>query len=144
MKAKFSFVILITVWLSACNSSPEPIEYGTDGCHFCKMTIVDRQHASEIVTKKGKAFKFDAIECMMNHVNTIDRNKVKLFLANDYNRPGELMDAATAVYLISKEVPSPMGEYLTAFKTKEEAEKVREEHGGKLYSWEELQNKFKK
>lgn len=144
MKAKFSFVILIAICLSACNSSPEPIEYGSDGCHFCKMTIVDRQHASEIVTKKGKAFKFDAVECMMNHVNAIDETTVKLFLANDYNRPGELMDAITAVYLISKEIPSPMGEYLTAFKTKEEAEKVEEEHGGKIYSWEELQNKFKK
>lgn len=52
--------------LSACTPKAQSITYGADMCHFCKMNIVDVQHASEIVTKKGKVFKYDAIECMLN------------------------------------------------------------------------------
>ncbi len=127
-----------------CNTNPKPIVYGTDGCHFCRMTIVDRQHAAEFVTQKGKTCKFDAIECMVNHLAEIDKNSVNLFLVNDYNQPGDFINALEATYLISKNVPSPMGEYLTAFNTKEEAEKIKSKKEGKLYSWEEILNYLNK
>jgi copper chaperone NosL len=104
---------LLTFW--GCSIGPKPIDYGTDGCHFCSMTIVDQQHAAQIVTGKGKVFKFDASECMLNHLKEVDTSTVALFLVNDYNAPGELIDAIHASYLKSKEIPSPMGEFLTAF-----------------------------
>nr|AWJ66155.1 nitrous oxide reductase maturation protein, outer-membrane lipoprotein [uncultured bacterium] len=107
------------------------------------MTIVDRQHAAEIVTKKGKAFKFDAVECMMNHLKDIDVSTVELFLANDFQTPGELIDATEATFLISKDIPSPMGEYLSAFSSRNDAEQIEAENKGKLYSWDELSTKFK-
>jgi copper chaperone NosL len=107
------------------------------------MTIVDRQHAAEIVTKKGKAFKFDAVECMMNHLKDIDVAIVELFLVNDFLDPSELIDAKKATFLISKDIPSPMGEYLSAFESRNEAENVATENKGKLYTWEELLTKFK-
>lgn len=137
----FGFIGLI---FNGCNISPETINYGSDGCHYCSMTIVDRQHAAQFITKKGKAFKFDASECMLNHLKEVDNSEVALFLVNDYNSPGELIDATEATYLISKGIPSPMGEFLTAFDSNEAAEKALSEHQGQLYSWEELQLKFKK
>jgi copper chaperone NosL len=106
------------------------------------MTIVDRQHAAQIVTEKGKAFKFDATECMMNHLNDIDRTEIALFLVNDYSNPGELIDATKAFYLISEGIPSPMGEYLTAFETKERVEAILLEHDGDQLSWEQLKLRF--
>jgi copper chaperone NosL len=107
------------------------------------MTIVDKQHAAQIVTKKGKAFKFDAVECMMNHLKDVDAATIELFLVNDYQVPGKLIDAKTATFLITKEIPSPMGEYLSAFKSRVKAENIEEENNGKLYSWNELLTKFK-
>jgi len=144
MKSLLRFVILwigLVVW--GCSVRPEPINYGSDGCHFCSMTIVDRQHAAEIVTKKGKAFKFDAVECMVNHLKDIDIASLELLLINDYQAPGELIDAKKSTFLVSKEIPSPMGEYLSAFPTRAEAENIEAENNGKLYSWEELLTKFK-
>lgn len=144
MKSLLRFVILwigLVVW--GCSVRPEPINYGSDGCHFCSMTIVDRQHAAEIVTKKGKAFKFDAVECMVNHLKDIDIASLELLLINDYHAPGELIDAKKSTFLVSKEIPSPMGEYLSAFPTRAEAENIEAENNGKLYSWEELLTKFK-
>jgi len=136
-------IIFVGLLVMGCSIRPEPIEYGTDGCHFCSMTIVDRQHAAEIVTKKGKVFKFDAVECMVNHLKDIDTAEVGLFLANDYQAPGELIDAKKATFLISKDIPSPMGEYLSAFHSRTEAEKIEAENNGKLYSWDALLTRFK-
>ncbi len=107
------------------------------------MTIVDKQHASQIVTKKGKAFKFDAVECMVNHLKDVDVTTIELFLVNDYQAPGDLIDAKKATFLISKEIPSPMGEYLSAFQSRVEADNIEAENNGKLYSWNELLTRFK-
>jgi len=135
--------LIIGLLAMGCSIGPEPIAYGSDGCHFCSMTIVDRQHAAQIVTKKGKAFKFDAAECMVNHLKEIEVAGVKLFLVNDYQAPGELIDAKKATFLISKDIPSPMGEYLSAFHSRNEAEKIEAENNGKLYAWDELLTRFK-
>lgn len=135
-------VLLFLLLASSCNVGPKPIDYGTDGCHFCRMTIVDRQHAAEIVTDKGKVFKFDSSECMMNHLKDIDQKQVALYLVNDYNQPGELIDATEATYLISDRIPSPMGEFLTAFKTEQAAVDALMTYDGDLLTWEQLKLRF--
>lgn len=140
---KFIYVCLVLFIFASCEVSPKPINYGSDGCHFCSMTIVDKQHAAQFVTKKGKAFKFDAVECMVNHLKDVDVATIGLFLVNDYQAPGELIDAKKATYLISKEIPSPMGEYLSAFKSRVEAAHIEDKNNGKLYSWNELLTRFK-
>ena len=92
-------VFLFLLLTSSCNVGPQPISYGSDGCHFCSMTIVDRQHAAEIVTDKGKGFKFDRI-------------------------------------------PSPMGEFLTAFKTEQAAVDALLTYEGDLLTWDQLKLRF--
>ena len=143
LQLKVFFLMLYLAMIVSCNTGPKPIIYGTDGCHYCSMTIVDTQHAAEFVTKKGKTYKFDAVECMMNHLRDIDNSTIATFLVNDYQAPGELIDARTAVYLYSKEIPSPMGEFITAFGTKEGLEKARAEHSGEHFNWDGLKARFK-
>lgn len=142
MISKLIYLCLVLFVFASCEVNPRPINYGADGCHFCSMTIVDKQHAAQIVTKKGKAFKFDAVECMVNHLKDVDMTTIELFLVNDYQAPGELIDAKIATFLITREIPSPMGEYLSAFKSRVEAENIEDENNGKLYSWEELLTRF--
>ena len=135
---KHYLIIALLLMLVSCNVSPQAIDYGSDGCHFCKMTIVDKVHAAEIVTKKGKVYKFDATECMINFMNDFDASEIELYLSNNYTEPEQLIDAKRATFLISKNIPSPMGAYLSAFKNKADAQKMQSEKGGNLYSWEEL------
>lgn len=142
MKVSPNIFTLILLVVTSCNIGPQPINYGSDGCQYCSMTIVDKQHAAQYVTHKGKVFKFDAAECMMNALKEIDKSTVALYLVNDFEAPGELVNAAEATYLISKNIPSPMGEFLTAFKSREVAERVQAANEGKLFSWEELQKRF--
>lgn len=136
MRVKHILFILLGLVFLGCSVQPHPIAYGTDACHYCKMTIVDNQHAAQIVTKKGKAFKFDAIECMVNHLKEIDQEKVALFLTSNYITPGELINAQEAVYLISEQIPSPMGAFLSAFKTPDQVNSI--EVQGEQYTWQEL------
>jgi len=132
------FYLFFAVLMTSCNVKPEPINYGSDGCNFCKMTIVDKIHAAEIVTKKGKVYKFDATECMVNFMEDFESSEVALFLTNDYNRPEALIDATSATFLISENIPSPMGAYLSAFKSEAEAIAVQNEKSGILYNWDSL------
>ena len=133
---------LLLLFLS-CNVSPKPIEYGSDGCHFCKMTIVDKVHAAEVVTKKGKVYKFDASECMIKFMEDFDTSEIELYLSNNYTEPETLIDATKATFLISENIPSPMGAFLSTFKNKADAEKFQAEKGGDLYTWETLLAKLK-
>ncbi|QBA63218.1 nitrous oxide reductase accessory protein NosL [Muriicola soli] len=138
MKSTCYLIVLSLVLLISCKPGPDPIQYGFDGCHYCSMTIVDKQHASEFVTQKGKVYKFDASECMINFTKDFDSSVIALYLVNDYNNPGVLVDATRATYLISENIPSPMGAYLTAFNSKEEANIARDINQGILLSWDEL------
>lgn len=138
----YIFISLLLLVFS-CNVSPKPIDYGSDGCHFCKMTIVDKVHAAEIVTKKGKAYMFDATECMINFRKDFDTSEIELYLSNNYTEPEALIDATEATFLISKNIPSPMGAFLSAFKNEANAKEFQAEKGGDLYTWEELLAKFK-
>lgn len=134
---------LIFLFLMSCgNPEPVAIDYGKEQCHYCKMTIVDNQHAAEIVTKKRKAFKYDAIECMINDLKDEENQPIALYLVCDYAHPGELVDAKSSTYLISKEIPSPMGANLSAFSSKDKAEETQKEKTGNLYTWKELIEKF--
>lgn len=135
---KHYLIATLLLILFSCNVTPKPIDYGNDGCHFCKMTIVDKLHATEIVTKKGKVYKFDATECMINFLDEFDTSTIKLYLSNNYTEPEILIDATQATFLISANIPSPMGAFLSAFKNSEDAINTQTEKGGKLYSWEEL------
>lgn len=131
-------ILALLLAMFNCTVSPKAIDYGNDGCSFCKMTIVDRTHAAELVTKKNKAYTFDATECMVNFMDDFETSEIELFLSNDYLEPGTLIDARKATFLISKNIPSPMGAYLSAFKNKADAENMQAEKGGDLYSWEKL------
>lgn len=135
-------LLFIAGLLVSCTNTPKPLVYGSDGCHFCSMTIVDKQHAAQFMTKKGKTFSFDATECMLNHIKELDIETIAIFLVNDYNAPEEFVDATKATYLISKRIPSPMGEFITAFATLEDAKTVQAEQLGDLFTWEKLKKRF--
>lgn len=136
---KVIFILSIFVVAAACQVKPVPINYGKDACHFCKMNIVEKTHAAEIVTKKGKAFKYDAIECMLNDLKTRENSEVALFLVSDYGNPGTLIDANKATYLVSPAIKSPMGANLSAFADKSEAEKHVNTGEDIVFDWNEIQ-----
>ena len=140
-------ILIVSLTLLSCSKSIDPINYGQDECQFCRMAIVDQAHAAQLVTQKGKNFKFDSSECLIHFLNGDTKVKEKELLhilTADYLQPGNMVDVKAATFLISKKIPSPMGGLLSAFKTKEEAEKTQSDYGGTLYSWKEVKQEFAK
>jgi copper chaperone NosL len=130
--------------LLGCEVKPDPIVYGRDACAFCQMNIVDQAYGSELVTSKGKVFKFDAVECLINYQNqnnVLDED-LSFKMVNAFDARGEFVHAEKSMFLRSPKLPSPMGKFITPFKSHQEAEVAQSQYGGKLYSWSELANKF--
>lgn len=134
----------VILLLFSCSSKPEPINYGSDACHFCKMTIVDKTHAAQAVSSKGKQFKYDAIECMVNDINMNQNTDMATLLVANYLNAGEMLPAEKAHFIISSGIPSPMGGNLSATASRQEAEQLQNEHGGDLFNWNELKNRNNK
>ncbi|REE80922.1 copper chaperone NosL [Lutibacter oceani] len=145
MKFKFlkpiigAFILLFTI---SCKVEPESIVYGEDQCSFCRMNIVDKTHAAQFVTKKGKQFKFDAIECLVNDLSEKNEANLSLILVANYGNPGEMIDAKTAMYLISSAIKSPMGANLSAVENSEKINELQQQYSGKTYTWVSLKKHF--
>lgn len=129
------FILLLTI---SCKVEPEAIVYGKDQCSFCMMNIVDKTHAAQYVTKKGKQFKFDAVECLVNDLSNKNDDELALILVANYANPGEMIDAKSATYLISSGIKSPMGANLSAMSTSEKAEELQQKFTGEIYTWKTL------
>ena len=132
-------VILFTV---SCKVEPQKIEFGKDQCSFCVMNIVDKTHAAQYVTKKGKQFKFDAIECLVNDLSEKTEDDLAFLLVSNYDNPGEMIDARAASYIITPAIKSPMGANLSALSSTEKASELQQKHGGNLFTWESLKQRL--
>ncbi len=135
----FIFLSIIFIALS-CSKKPEAIRYGSDNCAYCKMMITDQRYGSEVVSQTGKNYKFDSIECMAAYILTkkIPSEQIYSLWVTNFGVPKQLIKAKPAVYLRSKDLHSPMGLNLSAFKSKELAEKVQRLYTGELMSWDDV------
>ncbi|MDX5442915.1 MAG: nitrous oxide reductase accessory protein NosL [Hymenobacteraceae bacterium] len=134
-----AFLTLVAL-LSSCEVKPQPIAYGDVNCQHCQMTVTDKRYGAETVLKTGKAYYFDSIECMVAYLQEKpeEKEKTSLQLVTDFNQPGHLLNAEEAAYLQSKNLPSPMGMFLTAFNTKNDTEKMQQNNGGRVLNWQDV------
>lgn len=142
---KFLFLIILLVTLLSCKPEPEALNYGNDSCHTCKMTLMDKRFGAEIVTTKGKVYKFDDVNCMMTFLNSknIEDREVAFRLVVDYAQPASLTDAGHAFYLKSPEIKSPMASQVAAFSSKTSMDDANEQWKGIYLTWGELVAQFK-
>lgn len=138
---KFYFPLFTVLLLSGCTPAPQPIDFGSDQCHHCKMAIADKRYGAELVTKKGKVFKYDAVECLVASVfsdKIIDTSAVHSFWVIDFSEPGKLVDATQCRYLQSRALPSPMGMFLTAVAAPAKMNNLSAQHKGEVLTWNEI------
>ena len=135
----------LLIFLLSCSAEPEPLQYGHDACHHCKMTLVDKKFGGELVTQKGKIYKFDDVNCMLSFYNSgeVPPTEYKHKLVVDFSQPATLMDAADAFYLKSPNIKSPMAGQIAAFQKKESMEEVKKELKGIYLVWGEVVTQFK-
>jgi len=135
-------ILLLLMFLSAgCTPEPEPIYFGRDLCTYCKMMISDSRFGGELVTNKGKVYKYDSVECLAaSYINYTKENEdVHSLWVVDFNITEQLINAEQAIYLRNKDLRSPMGLDITAFTDSLTAGKRQVSSTGTLLSWKEVQ-----
>ncbi len=118
--AALAAALLLSVVLAGCGSpQPATVVIGQDVCEHCQMIITDARFATQVVTTKGKSYKFDSIECMVDFLATgvLANSEIHSAWVTDYNQPGKWIKAEEARYLQSVNIRSPMGANLAAFAT---------------------------
>lgn len=101
---------------------------------------MDNRFGTEVVTQKGKTYKFDSIECMVSYdlKEEIAPAEIHSRWVTPFNKPGQLMEAGRALYLYSETLRSPMGMNLSAFESNEAAQQARQEYGGEIITLEQV------
>ena len=138
----FYGVLLLIV--TGCSTRPEPFAYGKDNCHTCKMGIMDPKFGTELITSKGKIYKFDDVSCMQHFLksNTLEHKEISQQLVINFEKENDFLSLEEAVFILSPSVKSPMGSHAAAFASREKAEKMNAALNGELLSWKELAGKL--
>src|SRR5688572_2445216 len=129
---RYPFIAVFALALTSCSVEPKPIRYGEDACHHCKMTLMDKKFGAELVTKKGKIYTFDDVNCMLSFYNSseVTTDEFSHKLVADFSKPAKLIEADKAFYLKSPEIQSPMISQIAAFENEQDLKAAKDELGG--------------
>lgn len=139
-----AFASLAALTFSSCSVEPQAIAFGKDLCDECRMTIMDPKFGGEIVTKKGKVFKFDDAHCLVRFSKSgkIKEGDIKQTVFLNYGKETEFLNAQTAQFVVSPVLKSPMNSNTAAFADQASAESKAGEVSGKVLDWNTLYNSY--
>ena len=128
------------VMLQSCSAGPQPIAYGKDACHFCKMMISDQRFGAELISNKNKVYKFDDISCITSFIKSavLKKEQIASVYLIDFSQNGVLVKAEESYLFQSEELRSPMSGNIAAFAKEESRNKFKQELSGTTVQWGEL------
>jgi len=133
--------VFLFIFCSSCTTTPEPIITGADQCCYCRMVVSDPRFGAEIITIKGKKYKFDDMHCVLSfiHQQVIKPGEIKEVYLVDYAAAGHpLIKSATSLLLQSEAFKSPMNGNIAAFSEKGKMDQLMEAYKGSSVSWNQL------
>ena len=133
-----SAILLFT--FSSCETKPQPFQYGKDSCDDCRMTIMEPHFGAQLITKKGKVYKFDDLHCLVNFHNNgaVKKEDIAQIVSVDYNNEKSFLDVNKAWFVNSPKLESPMNSNTAAFDNQQTAQTKATETTGKLVTWNDV------
>ena len=141
MVSKPVLALSLLLLLNSCNSGPESLKIGKDNCAFCKMTISDNRYGAEIITSKGKVYKFDDSHCLLAFMQakTVAKEDIKDVYLADFAGDHKLIKAETAFLLRSDAFRGPMNGNIGAFSVEDSMKKMAQQYQGTAITWKQLE-----
>jgi copper chaperone NosL len=132
--------LLLMFSLQSCSSGPQPISFGKDACHFCKMVISDQRFGAEVITDKNKIYKFDDVHCVVSFMKsgTVPSSEIASIYLVDFAEKGKLVKAEESFLLQAEQLRSPMGGNVAAFAIADSMKKFQQELSGVPVNWKDL------
>jgi copper chaperone NosL len=145
---KYAVALCLCVMLVGCSRTPSDappvVHYGRDECAHCGMIVSDERFAAALRVNADGAPKdliFDDIGDMLDYQREKGASiEVLRRYVHDYTTK-EWTDAATAAFVKSEEVHSPMGSGIVAASGRKGGEELQAKLGGKLLSFTEVSAK---
>jgi copper chaperone NosL len=139
VKPGVTLIIMLSILVASCSpKGPEIINLNKDHCASCKMTIADARYASQLITDKGRVYKFDDIICTINYLNDNNQIAIGSVWVADFIKPTNWLNVNQAVFIKSQNLNSPMGGNLPAFESKESAAFYTDADTGLTLNWDKL------
>jgi len=137
MRSGIAFMCFV---MASCNRGPDPIQPGRDNCEYCKMTVTDTRFGAEIVTKKGRVYKFDDSHCLLSYLKgkNLEHSSIMDIYFTDFCNDHLLTKSGNALLLKSDQLKSPMSGNIAAFSNADSLKSVMNEIGGSVITWNEL------
>jgi copper chaperone NosL len=135
-------VLLSISFLSCSANEPKPIKLNSDSCDFCKMTISNGKFASQLITEKGRYYKFDDISCMVKYAKSTTTVAYKGFYVTNYLNENEFLSAEKGFYLKGGTIASPMRGNIAAFDTEKNATLYQNKLAAQKQTWDEVYNAY--
>lgn len=135
---------IVMLLFSSCTAKPQPFAYGKDICDECKMTIMDPKFGGEIITKKGKIYKFDDAHCLAGFLKAgnVKEADIAQTVFIDYGNEKSFLDVNSGWFVSSNELKSPMNGNTAAFPSKAIAEQKASQTNGTVKNWSQVLQSF--
>ena len=129
----------VAVAAACAPSGPQPIADSGRPCDYCRMTISDARFGGQLITRKGKTYAFDSIECLASFYlqQTTAATGSAVWVA-DFANPGHWVEAQKAVFARSETHQSPMGLNLVSFAADADPATLPSDAHGATMRWPEV------
>ncbi|WP_407521856.1 nitrous oxide reductase accessory protein NosL [Lacibacter sp. MH-610] len=130
----------IVMMMQGCSNDPQPIVFGKDACHFCKMIISERGFGAELVTAKGKVYKFDDTHCIISFLKSgtlKEADKAIVYLV-DFAQKEKLIPADKAFLLQGDAIRGPMAGNVAAFETISSMQEFQKTWNAQQVKWNDI------
>ncbi|WP_243825736.1 nitrous oxide reductase accessory protein NosL [Flavobacterium covae] len=131
----FSFIFS----LSCGSDKPQSIKLNIDSCDFCKMTISNPQFSCQIITDKGRCYKFDDLSCLLQYIRN---TKIKAVYVSDYLNKN-MISANDGFFVKHINFKSPMNGNIACFSNLKESKKYQSKLHTDVLNWKELTQIYK-
>jgi copper chaperone NosL len=130
----------VVMMMQGCSTDSQPIAFGKDACHFCKMIISERSFGAELVTVKGKVYKFDDTHCIISFLKsgTLKETDNAVVYLVDYAQKEKLIPAASAFLLQGDAIRGPMAGNIAAFETISSMQEFQKAWNAKQVKWNDI------
>lgn len=141
---KILLAIFITIGVTSCMSNePVPIKLNVDSCEFCKMTISNGKFGAELITQKGRNYKFDDVACLVQFAKSSSVVPNEAFYVNDYLKDNQLIPAETAHFIKGGTINSPMRGNFAAFQSATQQKEFAAKLKAQTMNWSEVYDSYK-
>lgn len=132
-----SLFIIPALFFGSCSTGPQDIAFGEDNCEYCVMTLVDERFGAEIITKKGKAYKFDDIHCLDKFLEDelIAESDIEEIYFINFSKPTTFITASNVLLLEGDDIRSPMGSNIATFGDTDSLKKYQEHFNATEIKW---------